>query len=187
MYTPTIIDSKKGERYYDLYSKLLEERIIFLTGEINDSKSSIIIAELLYLDSLNHNDIQLYIMSPGGIISSGLAIIDTMNLIKSDVSTISIGLTASMAAVILSCGKKGKRYALKNSEIMLHQPLGGADGQASDILIHAEHIIALKNRITAILSENTGKDRNKVNTDTDRDLYLTSDEAIEYGLIDKIL
>ena len=185
---PTIIErSSNGERIYDIYSRLLKDRIIILSGEIDDNLANNVVAMLLYLDSINHDDISIYINSPGGVITSGMAIYDTMNFIESDVSTICIGLAASMAAIILSSGTKGKRYALPNSEIMIHQPLGGASGQATDINIVANHIINLRNKLNKILSDNTNKDIKTIEIDTERDHYLTSDEALSYGLIDKIL
>lgn len=188
MLIPNIIEKNyNGERIYDIYSKLLNNRIIFLNGEINDDVSSLIVSELLYLDSLNHQDIHIYINSPGGSVTSGLAIIDTMNLIKSDVSTLSVGLCASMAAVILAAGTKNKRYSLPNSEIMIHQVLGGAEGKASDVKIQAERILKMKKKINNILSNLTGKSINKINKDTEKDYYLNPKEAIKYGLIDKII
>ena len=178
----------KGERSYDIYSRLLEDRVIFLTGEINDAVADTVVAQLIFLEAKDPNkDICLYINSPGGSVTAGLAIYDTMNYIKCDVSTICIGLAASMGAFLLSSGTKGKRYALPNSEIMIHQPLGGAQGQASDIKIQAEHIIKTKNRLNKILSENSGKPIEQVEKDTDRDNYLSASEAKEYGLIDEIL
>ena len=180
------VDSKK-ETVYDIYSKLLKERIIFIEGEINDEKANLIVSELLYLDSISNDDINIYINSPGGSITAGMAIYDTMNFIKSDVSTICIGLAASMAAFILSSGKKGKRYALPNAEVMIHQPLGGAQGQATEIKIAAEHILKLKDKLNTILAKNTNKPLEKIQNDTERDYFLTSDDALEYGLIDKII
>ena len=178
----------KGERSYDIYSRLLEDRVIFLTGEINDAVADTVVAELIFLEAKDPNkDICLYINSPGGSVTAGLAIYDTMNYIKCDVSTICIGLAASMGAFLLSSGAKGKRYALPNSEIMIHQPLGGAQGQASDIKIQAEHIIKTKYRLNKILAENSGKPIEQVEKDTDRDNYLSAEEAREYGLIDEIL
>ena len=185
---PTIIErSSNGERIYDIYSRLLKDRIIILSGEINDTVANNVVAMLLYLDSLNHDDISIYINSPGGVITSGMAIYDTMNFIKSDVSTICIGMAASMAAIILSSGTKGKRYILPNGEVMIHQPLGGAEGQATDINIVANHILKLKNKLNKILSFNTGKDIKNIEKDTERDHYLSAEEALEYGLVDKIL
>ncbi len=185
---PTVIEKEgQSERCYDIYSRLLKDRIIILNGEINDSLANSIVAQLLFLDSENHEDISLYINSPGGVITSGMAIYDTMNFIKSDVSTICIGLAASMAAFILSSGKKGKRYALPNAEVMIHQPLGGAQGQATEIKIAAEHILKLKDKLNTILAKNTNKPLEKIQNDTERDYFLTSDDSLEYGLIDKII
>ena len=164
---PTVIEKEgQSERCYDIYSRLLKDRIIILNGEINDSLANSIVAQLLFLDSENHEDISLYINSPGGVITSGMAIYDTMNFIKSDVSTICIGLAASMAAFILSSGKKGKRYALPNAEVMIHQPLGGAQGQATEIKIAAEHILKLKYKLNTILAKNTNKPLEKIQNDT---------------------
>lgn len=176
-----------GERSYDLYSRLLEDRIIFLSGEIDDNVANTVVAQLIYLEGKDPTkDISLYINSPGGSVSAGMAIYDTMNYIKCDVSTICIGLAASMGAFLLSSGAKGKRFALQNSEIMIHQPLGGAQGQASDIKIQAEHILKIKARMNAILSENTGKPLEIIERDTDRDNYLSAQEAMNYGLIDRV-
>ena len=177
----------RGERSYDIYSKLLEERIIFITGEINDALANTVVAQLLYLEAKDSTkDIDMYINSPGGSVTAGLAIYDTMNFIKCGVSTICIGMAASMAAFLLSSGEKGKRYALPSSEIMIHQPLGGAQGQASDIAIQAEHILKIKKNLNEILAKNTGKPYDKVVNDTDRDNYLSAEEALDYGIIDKI-
>lgn len=177
----------KGERSYDIYSRLLEDRIIFLTGEINDAVADTVVAELIYLEGKDPGkDICLYINSPGGSVSAGLAIYDTMNYIKCDVQTICIGLAASMGAFLLSSGAKGKRFALPNSEVMIHQPLGGAQGQASDIKIMADHIIKTKKKLNTILSLNTGKPYDVIGRDTDRDNYLSAEEAKEYGLVDEI-
>ena len=177
----------KGERSYDIYSRLLEDRIIFLTGEINDAVADAVVAQLIYLEGKDPNkDICLYINSPGGSVTAGFAIYDTMNYIKCDVSTICIGIAASMGAFLLSSGAKGKRYALANSEIMIHQPLGGVQGQASDIKIQADHIIKTKHRLNSILALNSGKPYEVVEKDTDRDNYLSAEEAKEYGLIDQI-
>jgi ATP-dependent Clp protease, protease subunit len=185
---PTILEKKNNKEYaYDLYSRLLKDRIIILNGEINDNLSSLVISELLYLDSLNHEEISLYINSPGGSVTSGLAIYDTMNYIKSDVKTIGMGMCASMAAFLLSCGTKGKRCSLENTEIMIHQPLGGAEGQASDIAIVAKRILKLKDKINKILSEKTGQKLKKITIDTDRDNYFDPEEAKNYGLIDNII
>ncbi len=185
---PSVIEkNNNGERVYDIYSRLLKDRIIYLYGEIDDINSNTIVAQLLYLDSLNHDDISIYINSPGGSVTGGMAIYDTMNFIKSDVSTICIGMAASMGAFLLSSGKKGKRYCLPNSEVMIHQPLGGAQGQASEIKIAANRILKLRDKLNNILSHNTGKDIKIIEKDTDRDYFLSSEEAKEYGLIDKIL
>lgn len=185
---PVIVDKElDGERSYDIFSKLLKERIIFISGEINDSLANSVIAELLYLDSVGEGDISVYINSPGGSVSSGMAIYDTMNFIKSDVCTICIGMAASMAAFLLSCGQKGKRFILPNADVMIHQPLGGAEGQASDIKIASDRIIDIRKRLNRILSKNTGQSLKKIEKDTERDNYLSSKEALEYGLVDKII
>lgn len=185
---PIIIDKEgNNERSYDIFSRLLKDRIIFISGEINDDLANSVIAELLYLDSIETKDIYLYINSPGGSITSGLAIYDTMNYIKSDVVTISVGIAASMAAFLLSCGKKGKRLALPNSEIMIHQPLGGVEGRATDIKIGAERIIKLKKKLNKILAGNTNQSLNKITKDTEIDYFMTSNEALKYGIIDKII
>ena len=183
MYIPYIIEN--DNKLFDIYSKLLTNRIIFLEGEINDINSNLIVSELLYLDSINNEDIYLYINSPGGSITSGMAIYDTMNYISSDVITIGIGLCASMAAFLLSSGKK--RYALENTEIMIHEPLGGANGQATDIKIVADRIIKLREKINKILSKNTKQSLSKITKDTNRDYYMDSKEALDYGIIDKII
>lgn len=180
-------DTGKGERSYDIYSRLLEDRIIFLTGEIDDAMANTIVAQLIYLESDNPSKpISMYINSPGGSVSAGLAIYDTMKYISCEVSTICIGMAASMAAVLLSSGTKGRRFCLKNSEVMIHQPLGGMQGQASDIKIQAEHILKLKSKLNGILAENTGKSLLTIERDTDRDNYLSAEEALEYGLVDRI-
>lgn len=185
---PIVIEkSSAGERSYDIYSRLLKDRIIILCGEINDVIANSVVAQLLYLDSINHNDISIYINSPGGSITAGMAIYDTMNFIKSDVSTICVGLAASMGAFLLSSGCKGKRYALPNCEVMIHQPLGGVQGQATEIKIVAEHIIKIRNKMNNILALNTGQDIKKIEEDTERDNYLESKDALEYGIIDKII
>ena len=185
---PMIVDKElTGERSYDIYSKLLKSRIIILSGEITDETANTVVAELLYLDSLNHNDISLYINSPGGSVTAGFAIYDTMNLIKSDVSTICLGLAASMAAFLLSSGQVGKRFCLPNSEVMIHQPLGGAEGQATEIKIAAEHILKTKKKLNTILAKNTKQKLEKIEEDTDRDYFLDAKEAKKYGLIDKVL
>lgn len=188
MLIPTIIEKENNsERAYDIYSRLLKDRIIILNGEINDINANTIIAQLLYLDSENSEDISLYINSPGGSITAGMAIYDTMNLIKSDVSTICIGMCASMAAFLLSSGQQGKRYSLPNSEVMIHQPLGGAQGQATEIKIAAERILKLKDKLNKILAKNTNQDIKKIEKDTERDHFLDANEALDYGLIDKII
>lgn len=188
MIIPNIIEKKhNSERVYDLYSRLLEDRIIFIGDEITDNSANIIISELLYLDSINHNDINIYINSPGGSVTAGMAIYDTMNFIKSDVSTICIGMAASMGAFLLSSGTKGKRYALPNSEVMIHQPLGGVQGQATEIKIAAERILKLKDKLNKLLSDNTNQDIKTIERDTERDNFMSANEALKYGLIDKIL
>ena len=185
---PTIIEKNEmGERAYDIYSRLLKDRIIILNGEITDNSSNVVVAQLLYLDSLNNDDISLYINSPGGVITAGMAIYDTMNFIKSDVSTICVGMAASMAAFLLSSGENGKRYILPNAEVMIHQPLGGAQGQATEIKIAAERILKLKKKLNKILSDNTGKDIDIIDNDTERDYFMDSDGALNYGIVDKIL
>lgn len=185
---PTVIERSSNREYaYDLYSRLLKDRIIFLSGEINDNMASIIVSELLYLDAQNNEDIFLYINSPGGSVTSGLAIYDTMNYVKSDVRTIVIGMAASMGAFLLSSGAKGKRCALKNAEVMIHQVLGGAQGQATDIKIAAEHILKIKKKLNKILASNTGQDISKVTNDCERDNYMSANEALDYGLIDEII
>ena len=185
---PTIIEKNEtGERAYDIYSRLLKDRIIILNGEITDNSSNIVVAQLLYLDSLNNDDISLYINSPGGSITAGMAIFDTMNFIKSDVSTICVGMASSIAAFLLSSGEKGKRYILPNAEVMIHQPLGGAQGQATEIKIAAERILKLKKKLNKILSDNTGKDIDTIDNDTERDYFMDSDEALNYGIVDKVL
>ncbi len=187
-FVPMVVENDMSvERSYDIFSRLLKERIIFLSGEINDTLANSIVAQLLYLDSLGNEDISLYINSPGGSITSGMAIYDTMNFIKSDVSTICVGIAASMGAFLLSCGAKGKRYILPNADVMIHQPLGGAEGQATDIKIATERILNLKERLNIILAKNTGKNLKTIEKDTERDNYLNSLEAINYGLVDKII
>ena len=185
---PTVIEkSNYGERAYDIYSRLLKDRIVILSGEVNDSMANSIVAQLLYLDSINNDDICLYINSPGGSITAGMAIYDTMNFINSKVSTICIGMAASMAAFLLSSGEKGKRYCLENAEVMIHQPLGGAQGQATEIKIAAERILKLKKRLNKILCDNTGKSLKKIENDTERDYFMDSNEALNYGIVDDIL
>ena len=185
---PTVIEQTgRGERAYDIYSRLLNDRIVFLADEVNDVTASLVVAQLLFLEAQDPDkDISLYINSPGGSVSAGLAIYDTMNYIKCDVSTICIGMAASMGAFLLSSGTKGKRFALPNSEIMIHQPLGGMQGQASDIKIHADHILHTRERLNRILASNTEKPLEIIERDTERDNFMTAAEAAEYGLIDKV-
>ena len=188
MLIPSIIEKNyNGEKIYDIYSKLLKERIIFINGEINDNLSNLVISELLYLDSLNNEDIFIYINSPGGSVTAGLAIYDTMNYIKSDVSTVAVGLCASMGAILLAAGTQGKRLSLKNSEIMIHKVLGGTQGQATDIKIQAERILEIKKKLNKILASLTSKTITKINKDTERDYYMNADQAVKYGLIDKVI
>ena len=186
---PTVIEQTgRGERAYDIFSRLLNDRIIMLSDEVNDATASIVVAQLLFLEGQDPDkDISLYINSPGGSVTAGMAIYDTMNYIKCDVSTICIGMAASMGAFLLSSGAKGKRYALPNSEIMIHQPLGGFQGQATDIKIHAENILKIKDNLNAILAKNTGKDPAEIARDTERDNFMTAAEAQAYGLIDKVV
>lgn len=186
---PTVIEStNRGERAYDIYSRLLNDRIVFLSDEVNDVTASLVVAQLLFLEAQDPDkDIYLYINSPGGSVTAGFAIYDTMNYIKCDVSTICIGMAASMGAFLLSSGAKGKRFALPNSEIMIHQPLGGMQGQASDIKIHADHIMKTRDTLNRILSENTGKPLSDIERDTDRDNFMSAAAAAEYGLIDKVI
>lgn len=188
MFIPTIQETtNNGEKISDIFSKLLENRIIFINGEINDTLSNLVISELLYLDSISKNDIDVYINSPGGSVTSGLAIIDTMNFIKSDVRTIVTGLAASMAALILASGTKGKRLSLKNSEVMIHQPLGNMSGQATDIEIHSKRMMRKKKLLNEMLAKITNKQIKNIEKDTERDNFLSSKEALEYGLIDEII
>lgn len=186
---PTVIEqTSRGERSYDIYSRLLKDRIIMLSGEVNDEMSNSIIAQLLFLDAQDpEKDIYLYINSPGGSVSAGLAIFDTMNFVKADVQTIVLGMAASMGSFLLTAGEKGKRFALPNAEIMIHQPLGGAQGQATEIDIAAKHILKTRKRLNTILAERTGQDIETINHDTERDNYMTAEEAKEYGLIDEVL
>ena len=186
---PVVVEqTSRGERSYDIYSRLLNDRIIFLSDEVNDVTASLVVAQLLYLEAQDPDkDIYLYINSPGGSISAGMAIYDTMNYIKCDVSTICVGMAASMGAFLLSSGAKGKRYALPNAEVMIHQPLGGMQGQASDIKIHADHIIRIRAKLNKMLSEQTGKDLATIERDTERDNFMTADEACAYGLVDKVI
>ncbi len=186
---PYVIEqTARGERSYDIYSRLLKDRIIFIGEEITEHTASLVVAELLFLEAEDADkDISIYINSPGGSVTAGMAIYDTMQYIKPEISTICVGMAASMGAFLLSAGTKGKRYALPNAEIMIHQPLGGAQGQASDIKIHAEHIIKTKQKLNQILSVNTGKPLDIIEKDTDRDNFMSADEACEYGLIDKVI
>ena len=185
---PMVVDKEvNGERSYDIFSRLLKNRIILLSGEIDDSLANSVVAQLLYLDSLNHDDISIYINSPGGSVTAGMAIYDTMNFVKSDVSTICLGMAASMAAFLLSAGKKGKRYILPNAEVMIHQPLGGAQGQAPEIKIAAEHILKLRDKLNHILAKNTNQNIETIQKDTERDNFMDSDEALKYNIIDKII
>ena len=186
---PVVVEqTSRGERSYDIYSRLLNDRIIFLSDEVNDVTASLVVAQLLYLEAQDPDkDIYLYINSPGGSISSGMAIYDTMNYIKCDVSTICVGMAASMGAFLLSSGAKGKRFALPNAEVMIHQPLGGMQGQATDIKIHADRIIKIKEKLNRLLSEQTGKPLKTIEKDTERDNFMTADEAMAYGLVDKVI
>ena len=188
MLIPMVVDQTgNGERSYDIYSRLLEDRVVFLNGEVNTQSANLVIAQLIFLEAKDPGkDICLYINSPGGSVTDGFAIFDTMNYIKCDVSTICVGMAASMGAFLLAAGAKGKRFALPNSEIMIHQPLGGARGQATDIAIQAEHILKLKKRLTKILAENSGQDVAKVGQDCERDYFMSADEAKQYGIIDKV-
>ena len=185
---PTVCDKFNGnEKFFDIYSLLLKERIIFLTGEINEEVSALVISQLLYLDSISNDDVQIYINSPGGSVTDGLAIVDCMNHIKSDVCTICIGMCASMASIILANGKKGKRYILENGEVMIHQPLGGVQGQESDVSIVALRLTKIKNKLIKLLSTLTGKSEEKIKDDSDRDYYMDANEAKKYGIVDKVL
>ena len=183
-----IEETSRGERSFDIYSRLLKERIVMLTEEVNEVTASLVVAQLLFLDSEDPDkDIHFYINSPGGSVSAGLAIYDTMQLVRADVSTICMGMAASMGAFLLAGGAKGQRYILPNAEVMIHQPLGGAQGQASDIKITADHILATKDRLNRIMAENTGKDLATIEKDTDRDNWLTAEQAVAYGLVDQII
>ena len=186
---PVVVEqTSRGERSYDIYSRLLNDRIIFLSDEVNDVTASLVVAQLLYLEAQDPDkDIYLYINSPGGSISAGMAIYDTMNYIKCDVSTICVGMAASMGAFLLSSGAKGKRYALPNAEVMIHQPLGGMQGQASDIKIHADHIIRIRAKLNKMLSEQTGQSLETIERDTERDNFMTAEQAQSYGLVDKVI
>jgi ATP-dependent Clp protease, protease subunit len=186
---PMVVEqTNRGERSYDIYSRLLKERIIFISDQINDVTASLVVAQLLFLEAEDPDkDIQLYINSPGGSITSGFAIYDTMQYIKPDVSTMCVGMCASMGAFLLAAGAQGKRYALPNSEVMIHQPLGGTQGQAADIKIHAERILKMRDKLNKILSDRTGQDLERISKDTDRDNFMTADEAKQYGLIDEVI
>lgn len=185
---PSVIEKTSGvERVYDIYSRLLKDRIVFIGGEINDEVANAIISELLFLDSQSNDEISIYINSPGGSITSGMAIYDTMGFVKSPISTICIGMAASMASVLLASGDKGKRFILPNSEVMIHQPLGGVNGQATEIKIAADRILKLKDKLNKILSKNTGKDLETIAQDTERDYFMDSNEAFNYGIVDKVL
>jgi len=188
-YIPMVIEqSGRGERAYDIYSRLLRERVIFLVGPVNDNSANLVVAQLLFLESENPDkDISFYINSPGGSVYAGMAIYDTMNFVKPDVSTLCTGLAASMGAFLLAAGKKGKRYSLPNSRIMIHQPSGGAQGQATDIQIQAREILDLRNRLNRILSENTGQPIERIEIDTERDNFMSAEDAVSYGLVDKVL
>lgn len=189
MLIPYVIEqTSRGERSYDIYSRLLKDRIIFIGSEIDENVASLVVAQLLFLDAEDsEKDINIYINSPGGSVTAGMAIYDTMNYIKADVSTICVGMAASMGALLLSAGTKGKRYALPNAEVMIHQPLGGAHGQASDVVIHAEWLKKTKAKLNKILSETTGKKLNVIEKDTERDNFMTAEDAVEYGLIDEVI
>jgi len=185
---PTVVEkTSSGERAFDLYSRLLNDRIVFLSGEITDDVANIVISELLYLDSINNNDISLYINSPGGSVTAGLAIYDTMNFFKSDVSTIVFGMAASMGSFLLAAGAKGKRYALPNSEVMIHEVLGGTEGQATVIKIQADRILKLRDKMNTLLAKLTNKSVARINKDTERDNFMSAKEAKDYGLVDKVL
>lgn len=188
-FIPYVVEqTSRGERSYDIFSRLLNDRIVMLCDQVNDTTASLVIAQMLYLEAQDPDkDINFYINSPGGSVSAGLAIYDTMQYIKCDISTICMGMAASMGAFLLSAGTKGKRYALPNSEIMIHQPLGSAEGQASDILIHAKHIEATREKLNKILADNTGRDLEEIKHDTERDNFMSADQAAEYGLVDKVI
>lgn len=188
-YIPVVVEQTgRGERSYDIYSRLLKDRIVMLSGEVNDAVASTIVAQLLFLEAEDpEKDIYLYVNSPGGVVTSGMSIFDTMNYIKPDVSTICIGQAASMGAFLLSAGAKGKRYSLPSSRIMIHQPLGGAQGQATDIAIQAEEILRLKKKLNSLLAEHTGKDIDTIQADTERDNFMSAEEACAYGLVDKVI
>lgn len=187
-FVPVVVEKELGsEKSYDIFSRLLKDRIVFITGEIDDTMANNVIAELLYLDSINNNDINLYINSPGGSVSAGMAIYDTINFLASDVSTTCLGIAASMASFLLAAGKKGKRFILPNADVMIHQPLGGAQGQATDIKIASDRIISLRKRLNKCLAKNTGQSLKKIEKDTERDNYLDAREAVDYGIVDKII
>lgn len=187
-FVPVVVEKELGsEKSYDIFSRLLKDRIVFITGEIDDAMANNVIAELLYLDSINNNDINVYINSPGGSVSAGMAIYDTINFLASDVSTTCLGIAASMASFLLAAGKKGKRFILPNADVMIHQPLGGAQGQATDIKIASDRIISLRKRLNKCLAKNTGQSLKKIEKDTERDNYLDAREAVDYGIVDKII
>lgn len=187
-FVPVVVEKELGsEKSYDIFSRLLKDRIVFITGEIDDTMANNVIAELLYLDSINNNDINVYINSPGGSVSAGMAIYDTINFLASDVSTTCLGIAASMASFLLAAGKKGKRFILPNADVMIHQPLGGAQGQATDIKIASDRIISLRKRLNKCLAKNTGQSLKKIEKDTERDNYLDAREAVDYGIVDKII
>lgn len=187
-FVPVVVEKELGsEKSYDIFSRLLKDRIVFITGEIDDAMANNVIAELLYLDSINNNDINLYINSPGGSVLAGMAIYDTINFLASDVSTTCLGIAASMASFLLAAGKKGKRFILPNADVMIHQPLGGAQGQATDIKIASDRIISLRKRLNKCLAKNTGQSLKKIEKDTERDNYLDAREAVDYGIVDKII
>ena len=187
-FVPVVVEKELGsEKSYDIFSRLLKDRIVFITGEIDDAMANNVIAELLYLDSINNNDINVYINSPGGSVSAGMAIYDTINFLASDVSTTCLGIAASMASFLFAAGKKGKRFILPNADVMIHQPLGGAQGQATDIKIASDRIISLRKRLNKCLAKNTGQSLKKIEKDTERDNYLDAREAVDYGIVDKII
>ena len=187
-FVPVVVEKELGsEKSYDIFSRLLKDRIVFITGEIDDAMANNVIAELLYLDSINNNDINIYINSPGGSVSAGMAIYDTINFLASDVSTTCLGIAASMAAFLLAAGKRGKRFILPNADVMIHQPLGGAQGQATDIKIASDRIVNLRKRLNKCLAKNTGQSLKKIEKDTERDNYLDAREAVNYGIVDKII
>lgn len=187
-FVPVVVEKELGsEKSYDIFSRLLKDRIVFITGEIDDVMANNVIAELLYLDSINNNDINIYINSPGGSVSAGMAIYDTINFLASDVSTTCLGIAASMAVFLLAAGKRGKRFILPNADVMIHQPLGGAQGQATDIKIASDRIVNLRKRLNKCLAKNTGQSLKKIEKDTERDNYLDARESVNYGIVDKII